>query len=251
MLSHLKNNRIYLWRDLIWLSLETLELFLFSYLPFCHGIKLLSRKILYAGNNKGLQFSWTLKGVGFGFVAYFAYLESRGVKIRLLEKPGRFFPRRRSEGSRGGEVRVVCTVTAAALTRGASYTSGRAVFAESINVREECTSRHLHQLTLMSHHHTLPWSGVQNLPLWKYPIQLLILLLPTSTAVNWNQFHFAMIVVKPFLHRYTISSILMSGWPGITQQQLLVAALGYSRHGLRGAYQFRSCNTLTGTACNM
>ena len=43
------------------------------------------------------------KGVGFGFVAYFAYLESRGVKIRLLEKPGRFFPRRRSEGSRGGE----------------------------------------------------------------------------------------------------------------------------------------------------
>ena len=38
-------------------------------------------------------------------------------------------------------MRVVCTVTAAAdLTRGASYTSGRAVFAESINVREECTS---------------------------------------------------------------------------------------------------------------
>ena len=36
---------------------------------------------------------------------------------------------------------MVCTVTAAAaLTRGASYTSGRAVFAESINVREECTS---------------------------------------------------------------------------------------------------------------
>ena len=41
----------------------------------------------------------------------------------------------------------------------------------------------------------------------------------------------------------------MSEWPGITQQQLLVAALGYSRHGLRGAYQFRSCNTLTEPQC--
>ena len=106
------------------------------------------------------------------FMLYAAtYLVSRGVKIRLLEKPGSFFSRRRSEGLLGGcavcssTVCAVCNfggcaATAAQwqqqrlLSRGEGWRAFLTLQVEqflqnpSTSERNAPVRRHLHQLTL-------------------------------------------------------------------------------------------------------